>query len=299
MLIGSLAMLAQQDAMFTHYMFNTQSINPAYAGSRDALTVTGLHRSQWVSFPGAPTTQTITMHSPIANDKLGLGLSIINDKIGPSNNTSAYVDVAYRLPISEDSKLVFGLKGGINLLRADLADLSIQDPGDSEFDNDLSSTLQPNFGVGVYYQAPKGYVGLSAPGLLANSFENNDASTLTTYDQQSHFFLIAGKVLTLNESIDLIPTTFLKVTDAAPIELDITGRLLFNDKIWAGLMYRTQDALGALLGIQLTEQLSAGYSFDWSFVNNTAKYNSGSHELMIRYDFLFNEEGPIRSPRYF
>ena len=113
-LLGIVSINAQQDAMFTHYSFNTLAVNPGYAGTRDALTVTALHRSQWVGFDGAPTTQTLTLHSPIANDKMGLGLSILNDQIGPINTTSAYVDFAYRININEKAKLSFGLKGGIN-----------------------------------------------------------------------------------------------------------------------------------------------------------------------------------------
>jgi len=299
MMVATIAVFAQQDAMFTHYMFNTQHVNPAYAGSRDALTVTGLHRSQWVSFPGAPTTQTITMHTPLANDKIGIGLSVVNDKIGPTKNTSGYADVAYRLPVSEKATLSFGLKAGINVLRAGLTELQTQDQGDEEFQTDLTSTIQPNFGVGLYYHTEKFYAGLSAPGLLSNNFENDNGSTLTTYDQQKHFFMILGSVFDLSENIKLKPTGLLKVTDAAPIEADLTGTLLFNEKYWAGLMFRTQDAVGALLGMQITEQLAAGYSFDWSFNNETFQYNNGSHELMLRYDFIFNEEGKIRSPRYF
>jgi type IX secretion system PorP/SprF family membrane protein len=297
--MGSIALSAQQDAMFTHYMFNTLAVNPGYAGSRDALTITGLHRSQWVSFPGAPTTQTLTMHTPMLKDKLGLGLSVINDKIGPTHNTSGFLDLAYRLPVSDKGTLVFGVKAGVNILQGDIASLATQDSGDQSLSSNIKSDLQPNFGAGVYYHSEKFYVGLSAPGFLENDFGAQDGNGLTRYTQQRHYFLIAGTVFSLSDKVDFKPTGFLKVTDAAPIEADITGTFLLNQKVWLGLMYRTGDAAGLLAGVQITDQLAAGYSYDFSFTNKTITYNGGSHEIMLRYDFIINEKGKIRSPRYF
>jgi len=299
-MLGAYSLSAQQDAMYTHYMFNTLAVNPGYAGSRDALTVTGLHRSQWVSFPGAPTTQTLTMHTPLFSDKLGVGLSIINDAIGPTNVTSGYLDISYRLPVSDKGTLAFGLKGGINALQADISDLSRPDDGvDDELDANIKSQIQPNLGAGVYYHTDNWYMGLSAPGFLTNDFTGDDGNGVTTYTQARHYFLIAGTAFALSDKIDLKPTGFLKVTDGAPIEGDVTATLLFNQKVWAGLMFRSGDAAGLLLGAQLTEQLGIGYSYDFSFTNTTGKYNGGSHEVMLRYDFFFNEKGKIRSPRYF
>lgn len=298
-ILSSVLLTAQQDAMFTHYMFNTLAVNPGYAGSRDALTVTGLHRSQWVSFPGAPTTQTLTMHTPLLDDKLGLGLSVINDVIGPTHNTSGFVDVAYRLPVSDKAKLVFGVKGGINVLQGDIVSLSTQDAGDQGLSNNIKSDLQPNFGAGIYYQAERLYLGISAPGFLENDFGTKDGNGLTTFAQQRHYFLIAGTVFSLSERVDLKPTGFLKVTEAAPVEGDVTATVVLDQKVWGGLMFRTGDALGLLAGVQLTDQLAVGYSFDFSYTNETFTYNGGSHEVMLRYDFVVNEKGKIRSPRYF
>lgn len=299
LLLGSIGTMAQQDAMFTHYMFNTLAVNPGYAGSRDVLTVTGLHRSQWVSFPGAPTTQTLTMHTPVFSERLGAGLSIVNDEIGPIRNTSGYIDLAYRLPVSDAGKLVFGLKAGINALQGEISTLTTQDGGDMALMQNIKSQIQPNFGFGVYYHTPKMYVGLSAPGLLENDFQADGGNGVTTYEQQRHYFLIAGTVFPVNERINIKPTGFLKVTDGVPIEGDITGTAIFDDKFWLGLMYRTGDAAGLLAGVQITEQLAAGYSFDFSFLNETIEYNGGSHEVMLRYDFIFKDQEKIRSPRYF
>lgn len=301
-ILGGLSTYAQQEAMFTHYMFNTLAINPAYAGSRDALTVTGLHRSQWVGFEGAPTTQTLTLHAPVMNEKIGLGLSVLNDKIGPLNTTAIYGDFAYKIKVSDKGKLAFGLKGGINLVQGDLNNLQLEDNSDDSFTNNIESDLLPNFGFGLYYSTSKWYVGLSTPKLLENKYSNSSTTTSTKVSSEKrHYFLIAGTVFNLNKdgSLKLKPTTFVKVTNGAPLEADLTGMVIIKDKIEIGAMFRTGDAAGLLLGYNFTEQLRFGYSFDWSFANTTGKYNSGSHEVMLRYDFIFKDKAKIRSPRYF
>lgn len=299
-LFASFGAFAQQDAMFTHYMFNTLAVNSGYAGSRDALTITGLHRSQWVSFPGAPTTQTLTLHTPIANDQLGLGLSVLNDKIGPTNTTAIYADFAYKLKISEKAKLAFGLKGGINLRSNGLSSLALDENNDDAFASDVTSDILPNFGFGLYYYTDKFYVGLSTPKLLENNFKTNTVSgSSSVASEKRHYFLIAGTVFPITDNVKLKPTGFVKVTEGAPVEGDVTLTALFKEKLWAGVMFRTGDALGLLIGANLTDQLALGYSFDWSYTNTTFKYNAGSHELMLRYDLIYNNAKKIRSPRYF
>ncbi len=281
-------------------MFNTLAVNSGYAGSRDALTITGLHRSQWVNFPGAPTTQTLTLHAPIKNDKLGLGLSVLNDKIGPTNTTAIYADFAYKIPVGEKGKLSFGLKAGVNLRNNKLASLDLDEQNDQTFAADVKSDVLPNFGFGMYYYTDKFYVGLSTPKLLQNDYKTNTTTGSTSVaSEQRHYFLIVGTVFPITDNIKLKPTGFVKVTEAAPIETDLTLTALFREKLWAGVMLRTGDAVGLLVGANLTDQLALGYSFDWSFVNNTAKYNAGSHELMLRYDLIYNNAKKIRSPRYF
>lgn len=300
MFILSLALNAQQDAMFTHYAYNTLAINPAYAGTRDALTVTGLSRMQWVSFDGAPVTQTLTLHTPIISQNIGLGVSVLNDKIGPTNNLSLYVDFSYKIKVSEKAHLSFGLKSGLHYKKADLNSLLVEDASDPFFMADEQSKLLPNFGFGLYYFSDKYYVGLSIPKLLENNYtENTVSGDVNLVSEQKHYFLIGGAVFKLSESIDLKPTSFLKITNGAPIELDITANFIFMDRFWTGIMYRTGDALGALAGINITDQFAVGYSFDWSASNRTFRYNQGSHEIMLRYDFIYKEKNMIRSPRYF
>jgi len=288
---------AQQEAMFTHYMYNTLAINPAYAGSRNALTVTALYRSQWVSFPGAPVTQTVTLHSPCYRNAVNLGLSVLNDKIGPVNNTSFFLDYAYRIKLSKKSKLAFGLKLGLNTYAIDLNGLRSTDNTDVSAQAADNSIL-PNVGFGIYYSRPSLYAGISTPKLFQNGYSYDNISTKLSTEQR-HYYLISGGLIRLNPDWELKPTGFVKITKGAPIEADVTTEVLYLERFSLGVMGRSGDAIGFLAGVGITDQLTVGYSFDWSFVNNTAKYNYGSHEVILRYDFVSQSGRRIRSPRYF
>ncbi len=295
------AINAQQDAMFTHYMYNTMAVNPGYAGSRDALTLTALHRSQWVNFPGAPVTQTFTIHGPVMTDKLGIGLSVVNDKLGPIKATNVYGDVAYRLRLDRKSTLAFGLKAGVNYFRGNFSGILLDDDSDNVFSGDEASKAKFNCGFGMYYQREKFYAGISTPTILETSYETVSGSGVETsfLEQKRHYFFIVGGVFDVSRHLKFKPTSFVKATAGAPIEADLTGTLIYMERFNLGLMYRTGDAAGLLVGMNLNEQLHIGYSFDWSFRNSTAKYNAGSHEVVLRYDFIYKHRKKIKSPRYF
>ncbi len=292
---------AQQDAQFTHYSFNTLSVNPGYAGSRDALTLTGLHRSQWLSFPGAPITQTITTHAPVFNQKLGLGASLSNDQLGPVKNAGVSVDVAYKIKIGSRGKLAFGLKAGVNLITTDFAQLETIQANDPHFNQAVQNQFMPNFGFGLYYSMPRFYAGLSVPRLLQNEVSTSTVPVPDRATAIRHYYFISGVVLDLNSSgtLKIKPTTFVRVTGGAPVVMDLTALFYYKNKMWVGPMVRTTDAFGVLAGINASKQFSIGYSFDWSYGNATGKYNGGSHELMLRYDFIFKDKLKIESPRYF
>lgn len=299
--LTSCKLSAQQSPMYTHYMYNTLVVNPGYAGSRDALTITGLHRSQWVSFDGAPMTQTVTVHAPLNNHPVGLGMSIFNDKIGPINNTSIFADFAYRMKLGEKSKLALGISGGVNIMQGNLNTLLLNQVNDPTFQNNISNRATPNFGFGAYYSRERFYLGLSVPSLLQNNLSSISQVNGTSLvgKEQRHYFLIAGAVFNLTQNLAFKPTTLIKVTEAVPIQADITASFILAKKLTLGVMYRTGDAFGGLVGFDITNQFHLGYSFDWSTGVRTAKYNSGSHELMIRYDFLTASKKQIHSPRYF
>lgn len=292
---------AQQDPMYTHYMYNTLVINPAYAGSRDALTVTALHRSQWVNFKGAPMVQTLSLHSPLRNEHVGIGLSVSNDKIGPTNNTSAVLDFAYIMKLNKKSKLALGLSAGANMFQANLSSVQLDQQADPSFQNDVNNRFTPNFGFGAYYSRERFYAGVSVPKILENKYSdlNLSAGNNPAGMEQRHYYFIAGSMIKISDNLDFKPTTFVKVTPAAPIQADVTAAFVIKKKVLLGVMYRTGDAVGALIGLDLTEQFHIGYSYDYSYGLQTFKYHQGSHEIMLRYDFIFSSKKQIRTPRFF
>lgn len=292
---------AQQDPMYTHYMYNTLAINPAYAGSREALTITALHRSQWVDFRGAPMTQTLTLHSPILNRHIGLGLAGSNDKIGPVNNTMVTGSFAYIMQMTKKSKLALGLSGGVNVLQADLNTLSLDQQNDAAFANNISNRITPNFGFGAYYSRERFYAGVSVPNLIESNYSSLNSVNGTTLigKSQRHYFFIAGAVFNLTEGLAFKPTTLVKVTTGAPIQADLTASFIIMKRFLLGAMYRTGDSYGALVGFDINEQFHIGYSYDVSYGLRTFTYNQGSHEILLRYDFIFSGNKQIHSPRYF
>lgn len=299
---------AQQDPHFTHYMFNTLAVNPGYAGSRDALTITGLYRNQWIGFKGAPSTQTLTAHAPILNDKIGVGLSLMNDRIGPTNNTSVFADIAYRISLGQSKKarLSFGVKAGLNIMQVGLTPIGLRDDIDPEFSKRYLNKLLPNFGFGVYYYTQNFYVGASIPRILENYYDGglNGGNTDGLARQKRHYDFIMGAMLKLGKKVKLKPSMLIKLLEGGPPELDISALFyLMNDKFWIGpalrTAWRSTDAVSSIVGVQVIDQLSIGYSFDYSISNTTFKYNSGSHEIMLRYDFIYNNKTRIKSPRYF
>ena len=296
---------AQQDAMFSHYMFNTQSINPGYVGSREVLSVMSVIRSQWINFDGAPNTQTLSLNSPLFDEQLGFGFSVLNDKIGPLSSTAFSVDLAYHLQVTQSGhKLSFGLKGGGNAFRQDFSmlDLDPADPDgiDPSFNSPIKKKFLPNFGVGLYYNTVKWYVGLSVPRILEKEFDQS----------QRHYFAIAGALFEVTRDIKLRPSVYVKMTKNAPVTMDISAYAVFRDFFWLGGMARTAfgrivpvgkvgGGLGLMAGININDNIAIGYSYDYSIGNTTFKYNGGSHELMLRYDFMFKKKDIIKSPRYF
>ena len=290
----SLKTEAQQDPMYTQYMYNTLSVNPGYAGSRGALSITGLVREQWVGIKGAPSTQTLTLHSPIYSDNMGLGLSVINDNVGPIHQTMLFADYAYSIQTTENAKLAFGLKAGVNVFQADLLSLHPNQANDPSIYN-ISNRLLPNVGVGLYYYSDKGYVGLSAPKLLTHNLKTGLTSESK---ERRHYFMIGGYVFDLSESLKLKPSFLLKAVQGAPLSIDLTASVFIHDKLGIGLAHRYGDSYSALLQYYFTPQFRVGYAYDLT-ATELRHYNSGSHEIMLGYDFSFVDDKRIRSPRFF
>lgn len=286
---------AQQDAQFTQYMYNTININPAYAGSREAMSVFILHRAQWVGLDGAPKTTTASIHTPINDSKVGIGVSIINDKIGPSVENNIAVDFSYTIPVSDVYKLSFGLKASANILDVDFNKLVIINPGDPIFQNNIDNKFSPNLGVGFYLHSDKSYIGISAPSLLETKhFQNNSSSV--AYERR-HYYMIAGHVFDLNENVKFKPSLLTKYVQGAPLQVDVSGNFLINDKFTAGVSYRWSAAVSAMVGFKASDSWFIGYGYDLD-TTTLGSYNSGSHEIFLRYE-LFKKINRITSPRFF
>ena len=295
-LLGS-ALFAQQDPQFTQYMFNMLPLNPAYAGSAERVSIKALSRHQWVGFDGAPTTQTITIHSPVWHESLAIGGTLMRDSHGPVTQYTFMADVAYRIFMG-DSKLAFGLQGGLNLLQGEFGTLNPLDPGDQVFQQSVNSKADPQFGFGVMYYSDRGYIGLSAPKLLNTEFfETDSLAFISEPGQKPHYLLSGGYVFDLGVYHKFKPTFLVKAVEGAPVSFDLSANFLFFEKFWLGAMYRHTDAVGLLAQYHLTNDLSVGYAYDYP-LSTLRNYSGGSHEIMIGFEFGNKVKG-VRSPRYF
>ncbi len=297
-------LFAQQDAQYTQYMFNTMSVNPAYAGSRGQLSIAALYRSQWVGLDGAPKTQTLNLHSPIRNSRLGYGVSIVNDDIGNGTVQQTYFDgvLSYTIDVSLDAKLSFGLKAGGNLLNLDFNGLRNFDLEPTATDN-IENRFSPNFGVGIYYHTNQFYAGLSAPNLLETKhFDNSggDANSIDFLSQERiNFYIITGYVFDLNPNFKFKPALLTKVVGGAPLQLDVSANFLYNDKFSFGAAYRWDAALSALVGFQISEQLMLGLAYDRETTAlGGTQFNDGSFEVFLRFELLKSYQRFV-SPRFF
>lgn len=285
---------AQQDAQYTQYMYNTINVNPAYAGSRGALSFFALHRTQWVGLDGAPVTNSISVNTPFNNSNLGIGLSIVNDEIGPSTSNSISTDLSYTIPVSESYKLSVGIKGTINLFNIDINKLNPGDQTDDQFQN-FSNELSPNIGAGIYLHSQKAYIGFSIPNFIeTNAYNDNEVAI---YKEKINYYLIGGYVFELSPSVKFKPAFITKIVEGTPLQLDISANFMLIDRVTVGLDYRWSAAMSALVGFQVSDAFYLGYSYDFetTALNN---YNSGSHELFLRYE-IFKKNNKIVTPRFF
>ncbi|MDO6600683.1 type IX secretion system membrane protein PorP/SprF [Tenacibaculum sp. 1_MG-2023] len=293
LLLISVEGFSQQDPQFTQYMYNTMSVNPAYAGSSGHTTITALGRTQWVGFDGAPDTQTLSYDTPLGYSGVGLGINLVNDKLGPSHETYLDANISYTIRTGNEGNLALGLKIGGRLLNVDWSRGTFQSP-EPRFNTNINNKFLPTLGAGAYYHKPKWYVGLAVPNFIRTDHYDDNIESVAV--ERLHFFLITGYVFDLNESIKFKPAALLKGVQGAPLSLDISANFLFNEKFRAGLAWRWGDSISALLGFQVSDGLNIGYAYDLT-TSNYSNYNSGTHEVMLRYEIF--REGPVKSPRFF
>jgi type IX secretion system PorP/SprF family membrane protein len=292
----------QQDPQFTQYMYNTQVINPAYAGSREVLSFGLLGRTQWVGLEGAPETGTFTVNSPIGlYDNMGLGLSIVYDKIGPAMESNVTVDYSYSINLSYNYKLAFGLKAGMDVLDIDYTRLTLSEQSDPFFQSNVDNRLRPQVGAGLYLNSDRFYAGLSVPNFLNTThFDESSLQNANTNDiaiERLHYFFITGYVFDLNEDLKFKPATLVKSVSGAPLQWDLSANFLINEKLTLGASYRWSAAISALAGFQITPNFFAGLAYDYQSTD-LEQYSNGSYEVFLRFD-IFRKSDRIITPRFF
>ncbi|MBS9766871.1 MAG: type IX secretion system membrane protein PorP/SprF [Flavobacteriaceae bacterium] len=290
----------QQDPQYTQYMYNMNVLNPAYAGSEGTLNLRFLGRYQWVGIEGSPRTLTAAINAPVGK-RVGLGLSVIADKIGPATEQNVFADFSYTLPVSETGRLAFGLKAGFNLLNVNLTNLRLNQAGDDMFKENIDNQFSPNFGAGLFYYTDSYYLGLSVPNILATRYISKDSSGLS---QELHGFLTAGIIFDINDDLKLKPSTMVKAAIGAPLSLDLSLNALFKNFLELGLSWRAGDSrksfsesISGLINVQVSRSVRVGYAYDHT-LSELSNYNSGSHEIMLLINIATTRDVMV-SPRFF
>lgn len=284
MLVLALPTFAQQDPMYSQYLFNPAALNPAEAGKTENLNIFLISRHQWLTFDGGPSTQSIGADLPLNGTKAGLGLVFISDRLGPTMSNIMYMDYAYRLDINNDLKLDMGLRSGITLFGANFTDLESHEQDDDLLMNDIKSKAMANFGFGASLYSKDFFASVSAPKLLKNKIDSEGNALSESSQLVQHFFLSGGYKYRYNNNIMIEPAAIAKFVSGAPISLDVSANLVYNEVITGGIMYRIGDALGLLFQYEWNEMLCFGYSVELS-MHQMGWQSVGTHEILFRYKF--------------
>ena len=307
--IGSSQVRAQQDKMFSQYMFNMMAINPAYAGSRDVLSMSALYRNQWTGVQGAPQTATFTMDMPLNQERVGVGLQLYGDKFGEMQEAGGFVSYAFRIKVGNRSTLALGLQGGASSFQWNLSNVQTNPDGTGQIDPAFTANISkvlPNFGTGIYLSNDRSYISLSVPRLIKNRLSEYASGDYRSV-QRRHAYATAGFVIGISPVIKMKPSILVKYAEGAPLGFDGNVNFWFADRIALGVSVRRNqftvwsptgtDALVGLLEVQLTDQFRFGYAYDRT-MNKFKDVAPSSHEIMIRYEFGFGKNR-ILTPRYF
>ena len=298
MILGVLSAKGQQDPMYTQYIFNLQTINPAYVGFWQTMGITVLSRNQWVGLNGHPTTQTFSFQTPLRSQNVGLGLNIVLDKVGLEKRLSVNADYSYQILLSDITSLRFGIKGGFTNYSHNLTEY-VQYPdilADPRFQTNIESKFMPNVGLGLFLSSKRYYLSLSLPEIIKNSYQSN-VNNYSTKSEAQHLFFAGGLLFDLSENVKFKPTFMTKAVFGSPIQYDLSANFLLAEKFWVGGMYRSGDAVGAIVQWIFNKKLRFGYAYDFT-TTDLRNYHQGVHEVMISYEFVYAKR-VIISPRYF
>jgi type IX secretion system PorP/SprF family membrane protein len=290
--LAGLQIEAQQDPQVTQYMYNMNIVNPAYAGSTEAISLGLLGRTQWVGLDGAPKTVTFSIHSPVGKN-IGLGMSVVSDQIGPVNESNLNADFSYTLKTSDIGKLALGLKAGVTFQDLGLATITTVSP-DVNFTDNINNTF-PNFGVGAFYYTDKFYAGIAMPNMIKSNHFEKQGGIISKATEKMHYFINSGYVFDITENLKFKPSVLLKAVTGSPVSMDLSSNFLINERLELGASYRIDDSFSGLVNFAVNQNLRIGYAYDYT-ISNLGDYNSGSHEVIVRYDFHFYK---YKSPRFF
>lgn len=286
---------AQQDPQYTQYMYNTLSVNSAYAGSLGHLAITGIYRTQWVGLEGAPNTQSFTLDTPIAKN-LGLGISVVSEEIGPSEEQYLDANFSYTIQSGQTHKLSFGIKGGGRVINIDWTKGSHREP-DVQFRENITNKFLPVVGAGLYWHGERDYIGIAVPNFMTRERYDYDDIADDLVNERMHVYLIGGIVFDLSAHTKFKPAALVKYVAGAPLIADFSANFMFNNALTLGASYRTGDSVSAMASIQITPQFLAGYAYDYT-TTELQTYNSGTHEIMLRFELVSRKKG-LKSPRFF
>jgi type IX secretion system PorP/SprF family membrane protein len=277
---------AQQLPQYSNYMINGYAMNPAVAGSNNYFEGISTNRYQWVGITDAPRTYILTAQGPTKSLNMGLGGMVYTDIVGPTRRTGFSLSYAYHIRVAEKVKVSLGLSGGMVQFMVDGSKIALRDPGDMVLTNGLQSVISPDFGAGIYVYSTdkKWYVGASVPQMFQNKINFVEVSTSKLSKMTRHYYMTAGYKLKMNESFVLEPSACLKYAKPAPLQFDLGLRIIYQDKIWIGGAFRYLDAISAMVGYKLSQNMTFIYAYDFT-TSNIRKYSSGTHELMIGIKF--------------
>jgi type IX secretion system PorP/SprF family membrane protein len=298
-LLGSY-LFAQQDPLFTQYMYNKLEFNPAYAGSSEFFSADLITRFQWVGIPGAPKTFSLTAHSPLRNNHIGLGFSAYRDALGPTVDYNVMGTFAYRI-IFPTTKLCFGISAGVKYYDIDFSQLNPKDAGDIELSNQVKNRAVPDADFGIYYYGKPFYVGISSRHLFQNQITSSSSpanDTLSFTKLLRHFYGLAGGAIPIGNDIVFMPSLLVKYVQHAPLQVDVSGCFMFYNTMVLGASYRSDKACGLILEFMVGKGFAIGYSYDIWF-NSLKANNMGSHEIRLGYDIDLIGRNRMLSPRYF
>lgn len=285
---------AQQQVQYTQYMYNTMMVNPAYAGTGSKLEAQIIHRSQWVGLDGAPRTQNFGINGAVGK-VLGLGLNIINDRIGPSNQFFLTGTVSARIKLTNKVNLSLGINGGMDMVSVDWSKGNYKDQNDAAMASDIRNRVRPVIGAGLYLYGKKWYFGISTPTFITKDHYGDENQA--RINQAIHYYGIAGYVFDVSRSVKLKPALLIKAVGGAPITGDISLNALFKKQFTVGVAYRFHDAASVLLGYTFKNQLFIGYSYDMS-VTKLRTYNNGSHDIILKFNMI-TKQLAAQTPRFF